>query len=328
MKIRTYFSKRFREKIKELEIMGSVPVLKVENLCKSYGRKSILKNISFEVERGDVFGFLGPNGSGKTTTIRSVLGLIRKNSGKVSVLGSDMDNEFLKGIKNVGAVVETPKFHDHLSGKANLKLIANLHSELGDADVERVLKLVGMWDRSKHKVKTYSLGMRQRLGIAMALINRPKLVILDEPTNGLDPQGIKEVRELIVRLAEKEGITFFISTHLLAEVEQICNRVVIIEAGKTVVEGRVNELLDKDYDRAEISCEPAERAKTIIESLDYVDLDADSTGDLIVKVQKGRQRDLNKELFSAGIDIDYVVPCNQSLEDYFIEVTKGGIANV
>lgn len=308
--------------------MGSIPVLKVDNLCKSYGSKKILKNISFEVEKGDIFGFLGPNGSGKTTTIRSILGLIRKNSGKVSVLGMDMESEFLKGIKNIGAVVETPKFYDHLSGRKNLEFIANLHSEIGSDDIDKVLSLVGMYDRAKYKVKTYSLGMRQRLGIAMALLNNPKLVMLDEPTNGLDPQGIKEVRDLILRLAKDEGITFFISTHLLAEVEQICNRVVIIEAGKNVVEGRVSELLDKEYDRAKIACEPLDRAKTIIESLEYVDLDDDGSNDFIVKVQKGKQRDLNKELFSAGIDIDYVVPCNQSLEDYFIEVTKGGIANV
>jgi len=308
--------------------MESKTVLKVQDLCKNYSGKEILKNISFEVNEGDVFGFLGPNGSGKTTTIRSVLGLIKKNSGQVIINNYDMDKDFIKGIKEVGAVVETPKFHEYLSGYDNLKLIANLHKELSKSDIEKVLKDVGMWKKSKAKVKTYSLGMKQRLGIAMALLNNPRLVILDEPTNGLDPQGIKEIRDLIIDLAKNKNITFFISTHLLAEVEQICNKVVIIENGKTLIEGNMDNLLNQDRDKVELICMNTGLAEQIIEKTEYARVESVNNESMMISIEKNRQEELNRQLYDRGICIKYVIPRNQSLEDYFISVTKGGEQHV
>jgi len=308
--------------------MESKTVLKVQDLCKNYSGKEILKNISFEVNEGDVFGFLGPNGSGKTTTIRSVLGLIKKNSGQVIINNYDMDKDFIKGIKEVGAVVETPRFHEYLSGYDNLKLIANLHKELSKSDIEKVLKDVGMWKKSKAKVKTYSLGMKQRLGIAMALLNNPRLVILDEPTNGLDPQGIKEIRDLIIDLAKNKNITFFISTHLLAEVEQICNKVVIIENGKTLIEGNMDNLLNQDRDKVELICMNTGLAEQIIEKTEYARVESVNNESMMISIEKNRQEELNRQLYDRGICIKYVIPRNQSLEDYFISVTKGGEQHV
>jgi len=308
--------------------MESKTVLKVQDLCKNYSGKEILKNISFEVNEGDVFGFLGPNGSGKTTTIRLVLGLIKKNSGQVIINNYDMDKDFIKGIKEVGAVVETPKFHEYLSGYDNLKLIANLHKELSKSDIEKVLKDVGMWKKSKAKVKTYSLGMKQRLGIAMALLNNPRLVILDEPTNGLDPQGIKEIRDLIIDLAKNKNITFFISTHLLAEVEQICNKVVIIENGKTLIEGNMDNLLNQDRDKVELICMNTGLAEQIIEKTEYARVESVNNESMMISIEKNRQEELNRQLYDRGICIKYVIPRNQSLEDYFISVTKGGEQHV
>lgn len=303
-------------------------ILKVDNLCKSYSRKPILKNISFEVNKGDVFGFLGPNGSGKTTTIRSILGLIKKSSGNVRINDYDMDKDFIKGIKQVGAVVETPKFHEYLSGYDNLKLIANLQKEIPKENIQKVLDTVGMSKKSKNKVKTYSLGMKQRLGIAMALLNDPKLVILDEPTNGLDPQGIKEIRDLIRDLAKNKGITFFISTHLLAEVEQVCNKVVIIENGQILIEGNMKDLLNQDKDRVEIICQNTELAKFTIEKLAYAKVESIQENKLMIELEIDRQEELNKHLYDNGVDLKYIIPKNQSLEDYFISVTKGGEQNV
>lgn len=212
-------------------------VIEFVNLCKSFNGKKIIDNISFNVEEGDVFGFLGPNGSGKTTTIRMLVNLIYPNEGTIKINGYDLKSDFYKAIEKVGAIVETPRFYPYMSGRKNLQLMANLINNMPKGRVDEVLEIVGLSSRAKDKVKTYSLGMKQRLGIANALLNNPMLVILDEPTNGLDPQGMNEIRDLVCELASKKNITFFISTHLLHEVEQICNKVAILHHGKIVSQG-------------------------------------------------------------------------------------------
>lgn len=195
--------------------------------------------------KGDIYGFLGRNGQGKTTTIRLITGLIFPDDGDITIDGHSLGDDFKKAISNVGAIVESPSFYGYLSGYDNLKLMANIIPGIRKDRIDEVLEIVRLSSRAKDKVKTYSLGMKQRLGIANALLSSPKLIILDEPTNGLDPQGMKEIKEMIVQLASERNITFFISSHLLHEVEQICNRVGIIENGKLLSEASLVELTQK-----------------------------------------------------------------------------------
>ncbi len=209
-------------------------VLKCENLNKKFGKKQILNNVTFGIEEGDILGFIGPNGAGKTTTIKLILGLQSITEGKVSINGYDIEKEFTKAIERVGAIVENPDLYMYLSGYENLKLIANLYSGIERARIDEVVKLVKLENRIKDKVSKYSLGMRQRLGIAQAILHKPNLLILDEPTNGLDPEGIKEMRELLVDLAKKEKMAILISSHNLAELDNLCNKVCIIKNGEII----------------------------------------------------------------------------------------------
>ena len=209
-------------------------VLQCENLNKKFGKKQILNNVSFSIEEGDILGFIGPNGAGKTTTIKLILGLQSITEGKVSINGYDIESQFTKAIEKVGAIVENPDLYMYLSGYENLKLIANLYPKIDIARIDEVVKLVKLENRIKDKVSKYSLGMRQRLGIAQAILHKPNLLILDEPTNGLDPEGIKEMRELLVELAKKEKMAILISSHNLAELDNFCNKVCIIKNGEII----------------------------------------------------------------------------------------------
>lgn len=215
-------------------------LLECQNLCKSFGKKQILKDVSFEIDEGDILAFIGPNGSGKTTTIKLILGLQKIDRGKVSINGFDVEKDFVKAIEKVGAIVENPDTYMYLTGWQNLKIIANLYKGVTDEEIKKIVKLVDLEKRINDKVSKYSLGMRQRLGIARALINKPNVLILDEPTNGLDPEGIKDLRNLLKKLA-KEGMGILISSHNLAELESFCNKVLIIDNGKIIETSKVNE---------------------------------------------------------------------------------------
>lgn len=298
-------------------------MIEVRGLSKSFGRRRVIDNIDLTVKKGDIFGFLGPNGSGKTTTIRMLLGLIHPDKGTVRINGHDLKTDFSNAIKGVGAVVETPKFHSYLSGRKNLELMANLIPNLPEDRVDTVLAMVGMSRRADDKVRTYSLGMKQRLGIANALLGNPELVILDEPTNGLDPAGMKEIRDIILRLAGKENITFLISTHLLFEVEQICSRVAILQRGKILAEGDVKELLSNNNEKLEIYSPQLEAVAASLSSLSYVNSFEKSSDKLTVIIDKGYAADLNKHLVSDGIAVEYLIPKRGTLEERFIELTKG-----
>ncbi|OEH85371.1 ABC transporter ATP-binding protein [Desulfuribacillus stibiiarsenatis] len=218
-------------------------ILQLENVSKYFGITQVLHDITLQVKKGEIYGFLGPNGAGKTTLARMILGLIRCDKGSIQIQGHNINDQYKQAIRHVGAIVETPNFYSYLSGYDNLKLSANVYGDVSKEQILEVLEMVQMTEKSKAKVKTYSLGMRQRLGIARALLHRPELVILDEPTNGLDPQGIKEMRELIQQLAFEKDITFFISSHLLKEVEMTCTKVGILNRGKFLAEGQVEELV-------------------------------------------------------------------------------------
>jgi len=222
--------------------MSTVPALQVTNLSRSYGRKDVVKSLNLQVEPGDIYGFLGPNGAGKTTTMRMILGLIRRDSGSVSIFG---ETDPVAARRNLGGIVEAPRFYPYLSGRDNLRIFAAYTPGVTEGRVDELLSLVRLGERGKDMVKTYSMGMRQRLGVAQALLGRPKLLLLDEPANGLDPAGMKQVRELIRQLRDEQGLTVFVSSHLLSDVEMLCDRIGIIQDGTKIVEGRTEELVNE-----------------------------------------------------------------------------------
>lgn len=285
---------------------------------------TVIDRINLQVKKGDIFGFLGPNGAGKTTTIRMILGLVHSNRGEIIINGIDLSKDVKKAVEKVGAIIETPKFYPYLTAYRNLELMANLHEGITEARINELLDLVGLNERGRCKVKTFSLGMKQRLGIARALINNPHLVILDEPTNGLDPQGMREVRDLIKRLNTEENISFFISTHLLNEVEQICNKVAIVKKGKVIDRGLVTNMLKTETEILEIKTQDIEKTIDIMsKSYEFRIIDK-KLNSLKIEIEKGYSAQINQELFKNDIMVDYLVQKNRSLEDYFIEVTGRG----
>ena len=220
-------------------------ILECKNLCKRFGKKEVLKDVSFTINEGDILAFIGPNGSGKTTTIKLILGLQKINSGEVIINNYNIKTDYLKAIERVGSIVENPDSYMYLTGWQNLKLIANCYENVKEETLKELVKYVGLEERIHDKVSKYSLGMRQRLGIAKALINSPNILILDEPTNGLDPEGIKDLRDLLKKLAA-DNIGILISSHNLAELESFCNKVCIIDAGKIIETSKVNEFKNNE----------------------------------------------------------------------------------
>lgn len=229
-------------------------ILKCDNIKKQVKEKILVENISFLVNEGDVIGLIGPNGAGKTTIIKLILGLLKLTNGKVYINGYDIEKNFIKAIEKVGAIVETPDSYMYLSGYDNLRITANNYKNISKTKIDEVVKIVGLENRIKDKVSTYSLGMRQRLGIAEAIINDPKLLILDEPTNGLDIEGIIEIRNLIKELS-KAGIAILISSHNLTEIENVCNRIIAIKKGKIVANDTIEDF--KMFDGQELTAEQA-----------------------------------------------------------------------
>jgi len=219
-------------------------MLEIQKLNKSYRRRKIIDNLNMTVYKGDIYGFLGANGEGKTTTIRMITSLIKADSGDIIINGKSVINCKNEAIRNIGAMVEAPKFYENMSGYENLELMARIMPGISDLDIQNVLDLVGLKDRGRDKFKEYSMGMKQRLGIANALLGDPELIILDEPSNGLDPYGMKEINNLIVSLVKRFDKTFIISSHLLHEMEGICNRIGILHSGKLCIEGEVRTLIN------------------------------------------------------------------------------------
>lgn len=244
-------------------------ILKVEKLCKKVGKKEILKNVSFQIDEGDILAFIGPNGAGKTTTIKCILGLQRLTKGSITINGYDIKKDFVKAITHVGCLVESPDVYMYLTGMENLKIQAQMYKNVVLDDILRVVELVGLEQVIHDKVSKYSLGMRERLGIAMALLNNPKLLVLDEPTNGLDPEGIKDLRVLLKRLA-KTGVGILISSHNLSELENFCNKVCIISKGKILEEASILDLKQMDEARYVLKVEDSIKVKEYLTNLDKV----------------------------------------------------------
>ena len=302
-------------------------VLRTRNLSKSYGKRLAVDNLNLEVRRGEIFGFLGPNGAGKTTTIRMALGLIAPTAGSVEILGHDIATHRARILPRVGALVETPALYLYMSGRNNLRAVGSVLGGVPEERIDAVLELVGLRARQKDRVRTYSLGMKQRLGVAMALLQDPDVLILDEPANGLDPAGIVEMRDLMHRLAA-EGKTVFISSHLLGEVQQICTRVAIIHLGKLVTESSIEDLISGRGEYT-VKLERANEALALIQKQPWgKGARLDSSGALVTLAPEGRGRDLNLFLVNAGFAPDTLMQTTQDLEQVFLSLTNSGTGEI
>jgi ABC-type multidrug transport system ATPase subunit len=301
--------------------------LRTIHLTKQYGQRLAVNDLSLEVKRGEIFGFLGPNGAGKTTTIRMALGLITPTSGRVEILGKDVITRRAEILPLVGALIETPALYLYLSGRNNLRAIGSALGGVPETRIDAVLEQVGLAGRQKDKVRTYSLGMKQRLGIAMALLQEPDVLILDEPTNGMDPAGIVEMRDLVHALAA-EGKTIFISSHLLAEVQQICTRVAIIDQGKLVTESSIAELT-KGQGEFRVTVEQAAKALALVKAQSWgQSARMDGADALITPSPDGRGRSLNLFLAQAGFVPEMLERPTQDLEQVFLNLTNSGSGDV
>jgi len=301
-------------------------VLSVQNVKKTIRGKEIIKGISFDVYGGEIFGFLGPNGSGKTTTIRMLVGLIRATEGSINVCGYDIRKQHNEALRHVGCIVENPELYGYLTGYENLEHFARMLPGVDEARIREVVDIVGLDRRIHDKVKTYSLGMRQRLGIAQALLGRPKLLILDEPTNGLDPQGIKEMREFIQRLAEG-GLSLFVSSHLLSEIQQMCDRVAIISHGTVVQVGEVDELVAAAGTRVYWTIDEAGRellaSELGIQLLEELDGERQGLRTIVASMATEDVARINAALVAAGIAVHRIEIKHPTLEDLFLGLTGG-----
>ncbi|AQY51107.1 ABC transporter ATP-binding protein [Listeria weihenstephanensis FSL R9-0317] len=299
-------------------------VLEINHLVKKIGNKAIVKDISFSVNEGEIFGLLGPNGAGKTTIIRSIVKLISKTSGEIKILGHDIDTSYTEAIQHVGAIVENPEFYPYMTGLQNLKAFASMSRKKVSAErIDEIIKLVHLEKAINNKVKTYSLGMRQRLGVAQALIHEPKLLIFDEPTNGLDPEGMKEFRLQMKSLAT-QGVSVLVSSHLLTEMELLCDRFAIIERGELTHIADMEQTSTSEQEKAfHMHLEPLPQAKELLTNwdIDYI-VAEDGTPHFFITTLPSNIPALIKKLALADISIFTVEAHTKSLEERFLEITK------
>lgn len=299
----------------------SEDILKCNGIYKKIHNKTIIKYVSFDIKEGEILGFIGPNGAGKTTTIKLILGLQKITKGNIQINGYDVEKDFEKAIQKVGSIVENPDLYMYMSGYANLKLVANLYNEVDKKRIDEVVKLVGLENRIKDKVSKYSLGMRQRLGIAQAILHKPNLLILDEPTNGLDPEGIKQVRELIVKLAKEEKMAVMISSHNLSEIENVCNKICIIKNGSIVEESNIEDL-KKETSNSEyvIEVDNPEAIKEIIKKDVQI-----NNNKVTIKAEREEIPEIVNKLVKAKIKVYSITENTLSLEDAFLKKTGGNV---
>jgi ABC-2 type transport system ATP-binding protein len=300
--------------------VSDAPPLEARGLVKRYGELTAVDHVDLTVERGDVFGYLGPNGAGKTTSLRMLLGLIRPTAGSSLLFGRDPQVDGARALDGVAGFVEGPRFYPYLPARKNLRLLADLDGGAAAGRIDEVLELVDLSDRAKDRVGGYSHGMRQRLGIAAALLRDPQLLLLDEPATGLDPAGMRDMRELVKRLAS-EGITILLSSHILAEVEELCNRVAIIRRGRIIYEGRLDALLESAGGEYRLTTADQERARALLlaHGIGGVEL---VSGELRFRAETGDLEALTISLGKAGVGITALVPHAATLEELFLGMTE------
>jgi len=305
--------------------LGNEKVIEIENLSKQFREVKAVNNLCLNVYKGDVFGFLGPNGAGKSTTIRMLVSLINPTEGKIRIFGKDLKSNRIDILKHVGAIVEKPDFYGYLSAYKNIEILGKLsQTDVSYKRIMEVLELVGLEKRYKSKVKTFSHGMKQRLGLAQALLHDPDLIILDEPTTGLDPQGMKEVRDLLLYLSNEKKKTIFISSHILYEIELVANRMIIINKGTKVVEGFVEDLLNSNNLKVTFEVDDGGKAKSFLDNSVWSGrLESLAGNKLIFSLTNDEIPKLNRFLIESNIEVSAVVP-TRSLEQYFLNITEKG----
>lgn len=293
-------------------------VLSVNDVKKTIKKREIIKGISLQINKGEVLGFLGPNGAGKSTTLRMVVGLSKPTSGNITISDYDIQKDYVKAMGQVGCMIEGPDMYNYMSGFKNLEILNVMGNAVSRKEIEKVVELVGLENRIHDKVRVYSMGMQQRLGLAAALLHHPKLLVLDEPTNGLDPQGIYEFRGIIKNLAEVEGISVLISSHLISEVQLMCDKVAIINQGEIIRNATVDSLLSSN--EVMWKTNDVHRAFKLIQGrIEDASLVRDT---ILAPLSKEMLPEINKMLFNAGIDIEQVALKETTLEELFLQLTE------
>lgn len=303
------------------------PALQIKNLDKYFGKRKVIDNLSLSVYPGEVFGFLGPNGAGKTTTIKMVMGFLFPDNGDIFIDGKNLKTDYEEAMENIGGIVENPEMYNNLSGRINLEMYARLHKGVTKERIDEVIDLVGMRKRINDKVKKYSLGMKQRVGVAQAILHRPKVLILDEPTNGLDPAGIKELRDIFKKLAHEDGVAVFISSHMLSEMQLMCDRVGIIHNGKLLGVRKIKDLMNEAgsgsnyrfvthgfYENAGNILSEYFKNKIVNITPEYIE----------INISEEEVPEVNRQFAIGGIPIYSFNRLEASLEDAFIAMTGGG----
>jgi len=303
--------------------MNSEKIIEVKGLTKKFKNLTAVNNLDLNVYKGDVFGFLGPNGAGKSTTIRMLLTLINPTSGNIKIFNKDLKENRKEILSQIGAIVEKPDFYLYLTAYKNLEILAKTSGiDITKNKIMEMLEVVGLEERYNSKVKTFSHGMKQRLGIAQTLIHDPELIILDEPTVGLDPQGMKEIRDLIIYLSKEKGKTIFLSSHILREIELIATRMIIIDKGTTKVEGTVEGLLNEEKLKVKFEVDNKTEALSIIQKSDWQQFYLSDEKDfLLFQLDKKDINELTKYFINNKIEISAIIPM-RSLEDYFLKITE------
>ena len=300
--------------------------LRIQNATKTFGSKVAVDNVSFDLRPGEVFGFLGPNGAGKTTMIKMIMGFIRPDEGTIVINGFDRKKDYEKAMASVGGIVENPEMYTTLSAYLNLKMYAKLHDNVSKERIDEVLNIVGLSERAKDPVRKYSLGMKQRLGLAQAILHHPKVLILDEPTNGLDPAGIHQLRDILKKLAHEEGTAIMVSSHLLSEMQLMCDRIGIINKGKLLEICSLDELTNRAQGSSSyrIKTTDPKKAAEILSAVYDNKISSITEETLDIDVDEDKINDCVRTLVAEGADILGVQKNESSLEDVFLEITGGG----
>lgn len=306
-------------------------VLEVTDLYKTLGKREIIKGINFSIKPGEIFGFLGPNGAGKTTTIKMLVGIISPTKGSIKIMGHDIQTEKVEALKNVGAIVETPELYPYLTGRQNLEQLARISKSITKEDMDTAIEEVGLKDRINDKVKKYSLGMKQRLGFAEALLGNPQFLILDEPTNGLDPNGIIEFRTVLKNLAKKKGVSIFISSHMLSEIQELCDTVAFIDKGQIQSIEKMNNLKniaanknDSNFESIIINTNEKEKCKDVLSNLEMVKDIKEENNNLAINIEAGSSSKIIFALSQQNVPIEEFYKKQIKLEDRYLELVKGG----